>query len=251
MVAASSVTDRSHAADVGLVARRERSFVRFATLVGIVGAVIMAPLFASHPHLPPNDPGGVMQTVLDFTPWLALHFALVVGILFLLAPLLAIGRSIRDEAGPGYVSAGAAMVVALVASVFGILGQGVDGIGFHSMAELWESSPDEAKGAVLLTSAAVGVVGAGIFVLIMLFYFGLTSIVYAGACWGSKIYPRWLAIPQVLGGTLGVSAAIGTYFGSFSDFIYYFWFIPSAALFLIWIFIASIFLRRHIVKENA
>jgi hypothetical protein len=223
----------------------ERRFYRFAAMVGMITTVILAPLFAVHPHLPPEDPEGVLQTVLDFSPWLALHLALVVGILFLLAPLIAIARSIRAERDEGYVLAGAGMTVGLVASVFGILGQGVDGVGFMAMADLWQSLPEQAKGGAVLTSAAVGVVAVGIFVLILFLYFGLTSMIYAGACWHSRIYPGWIVIPQLLGGTLGISAAIGTYFGSFTDFIYYFLFIPGAALLLVWIFLASIVLWRR------
>jgi hypothetical protein len=105
--------------------------------------------------------------------------------------------------------------------------------------------PAEAKGSAVFTSAAVGVVAVGIFVLILFLYFGMTSLIYAGACWRSRIYPSWLVIPQLLGGSLGIAAAIGTYFGSFTDFIYFFLFIPGAALLLVWIFIASIFLWRY------
>lgn len=224
---------------------KEHEFYRFAATVGIVTSIVLAPLFALHPHLPPEDPEGVLQTVLDFPPWLALHLALIVGILFLLAPLFAIGRSIRAEGSEGYVLAGAGMVVALIASVFGMLGQGVDGVGFQAMAELWESSPAEGKGPAVLTSASMGVVAVGIFVLIEFLYFGLTSLLYAAACWRSRIYPKWLAIPQVLGGMLGTAAAVGTYFWSFTDFIYFVLFIPGAMLLLVWILLGSIALRRH------
>ena len=88
-------------------------------------------------------------------------------------------------------------------------------------------------------------VATGIFILVLFFYFGLTSLIYGLAFGLSDEYPNWLAAIAFLGGTLGFSSALFTYFDDFSDPVYYGLFIPSAVVFLIWVFIASIILWRR------
>ena len=96
-------------------------------------------------------------------------------------------------------------------------------------------------------AGGVAGVATGIFILVLFFYFGLTSLMYGLTFAMSKEYPGWLAAFTLLGGTLGMSAALATYYDDFSDPVYYGMFIPSAVIFLLWVLAASIIMyRKHV-----
>jgi hypothetical protein len=221
----------------------DRHLYRMGAVGGAVGAVVAFPFVALHPHLPPGDAVGVLQTVIDFPAWLFLHFGLMMVLVVMLAGLAAFSRSIQNERASAWGAF--AFVVGLIGTVFAILGQGVDGLGLKVAAAVWEGTPDDQKFAAVLTGAGVMGVATGIFILVLFFYFGLTSLIYGLAFGLSDEYPNWLAGIALLGGTLGFSSALFTYFDDFSDPVYYGLFIPSAVVFLIWVFIASIILWQR------
>ncbi len=221
----------------------DRHLYRMGVVAGGAGAIVAFPFVALHPHLPPGDATGVLQTVLDFPAWLFLHFGLMMVLIVLLIALSAFSRSIQDDRATAWATF--AFVVGLVGSVFAILGQGVDGLGLNVAAHVWQATPEDQKFAAVLTGAGVMGVATGIFILVLFFYFGLTSLAYSLAFGLSEEYPNWLAGLAFLGGSLGFSAALFTYFADFSDPVYYGLFIPSAVVFLIWVFIASIMLWRR------
>jgi hypothetical protein len=221
----------------------DRHLYRMGVVGGSVGAVVALPFVALHPHLPPGDASGVLQTVLDFPAWLFLHFGLMMVLVLMLGGMAAFSRSIQDDRASAWATA--AFVVGLIGTVFAILGQGVDGLGLNVAAHVWASTPPDQKFAAVLAGAGVMGVATGVFILVLFFYFGLTSLVYSLAFGLSEEFPNWLAGIAFLGGSLGFSAALFTYFDDFSDPVYYGLFIPSAVVFLIWMFIASIILWRR------
>ncbi len=221
----------------------DRHLYRMGAVAGGVGAIVAFPFVALHPHLPPGDASGVLQTVLDFPAWLFLHFGLMMVLIVLLIGLAAFSRSIQDDRASAWATV--AFVVGLIGTVFAILGQGVDGLGLNVAANVWEATPEDQKFAAVLAGAGVMGVATGIFILVLFFYFGLTSLAYSLAFGLSDEYPNWLAGIAFLGGSLGFSSALFTYFDDFSDPVYYGLFIPSAVVFLIWVFIASIILWRR------
>jgi hypothetical protein len=210
---------------------------------GAVGAVVAFPFVALHPHLPPGDAVGVLRTVRDFPAWLFLHFGLMMVLVLMLAGLAAFSRSIRDDRASAWATA--AFVIGLIGTIFAILGQGVDGLGLKVASSVWQSTPADQQFAAVLTGAGVMGVATGVFILVLFFYFGLTSLAYALAFGLSDEYPNWLSGVALLGGTLGFTSALFTYFKDFSDPVYYGLFIPSAVVFLIWVFLASIVLWRR------
>lgn len=221
----------------------DRHLYRMGAVGGAAGAVVAFPFVALHPHLPPGDATGVLETVLDFPAWLFLHFGLMMVLVVMLAGLAAFSRSIQNERASAWGAF--AFVVGLIGTVFAILGQGVDGLGLNIAAHVWQATPDDQKFAAVLTGAGVMGVATGIFILVLFFYFGLTSLIYGLAFGLSDEYPNWLAGIALLGGSLGFSSALFTYFDDFSDPVYYGLFIPSAVVFLVWVFIASIILWRR------
>lgn len=221
----------------------DRHLYRMGVVGGAVGAVVAFPFVAFHPHLPPGDATGVLETVLDFPLWLFLHFGLMMVLVLMLAALAAFSRSIREERASAWATA--AFVIGLIGTIFAILGQGVDGLGLHVAANVWEITPPEEQFAAVLSGAGVMGVATGIFILVLFFYFGLTSLAYALAFFLSDEYPKWLAGLALLGGCLGFSSAMFTYFDDFSDPVYYGLFIPSAVVFLLWVFAGSVILWRR------
>jgi len=221
----------------------DRHLYRMGVVGGMVGAVVALPFVALHPHLPPGDATGVLKTVLDFGPWLFLHFGLMMVLVLMLGGMAAFSRSIQDDRASAWATA--AFVIGLIGTVFAILGQGVDGLGLNVISHVWLNSPEDQKFAAVTAGAGVMGVATGIFILVLFFYFGLTSLMYSLAFGLSEEYPNWLAGIAFLGGTLGFSAALYTYFSDFSDPVYFGLFIPSAVVFLIWVFIASIILWQR------
>ena len=221
----------------------DRRLFKMGSIAGIWGALVAFPFVVTHPHLPPGSAVGVLETVRDFGPWLFLHMGLMFVLIVILLGLAAISRSITGEKASSW--AVCAFWVGVIGTVFGILGQGVDGLGLNVIAHVWLNSAPDQQLAAVTTAAGVMGVATGVFILVLFFYFGLTSLAYALAFGLSEEYPNWLAGIAFLGGSLGFSSALFTYFSDFSDPVYYGLFIPGAVVFLIWVFIASIILWRR------
>lgn len=223
----------------------DRRLFKMGSIAGIWGAIVAFPFVVTHPHLPPGDAVGVLEVVRDFGPWLFLHMGLMFVLIVILLGLAAISRSIEEEKASSWATC--AFWVGVIGTVFGILGQGVDGLGFEVAKDIWTSAPQADQGTAVLVAGGVAGVATGIFILVLFFYFGLTSLMYGLAFAQSKEYPAWLTAMTLLGGTLGLSAALATYYDDFSDPVYYGMFIPSAVLFLLWVLAASIILyRKHV-----
>ena len=223
----------------------DRRLFKMGSIAGIWGALVAFPFVVTHPHLPPGDAVGVLETVRDFGPWLFLHMGLMFVLIVILLGLAAISRSIDEEKASSWATC--AFWVGVIGTVFGILGQGVDGLGFEVAKDIWTSAPEADQGTAVLVAGGVAGVATGIFILVLFFYFGLTSLMYGLTFAQSKEYPGWLAAMTLLGGALGLSAALATYYDDFSDPVYYGMFIPSAVLFLLWVLAASIMLyRKHV-----
>ena len=223
----------------------DRRLFKMGSMAGIWGAIVAFPFVVTHPHLPPGDAVGVLEVVRDFGPWLFLHMGLMFVLIVILLGLAAISRSIGEEKAASW--AVCAFWVGVIGTVFGILGQGVDGLGFEVAKDIWTSAPEADQGTAVLVAGGVAGVATGIFILVLFFYFGLTSLMYGLTFAQSKEYPGWLAAMTLLGGALGLSAALATYYDDFSDPVYYGMFIPSAVLFLLWVLAASSMLyRKHV-----
>lgn len=228
----------------------DRRLFKMGSMAGIWGALAAFPFVVTHPHLPPGDAVGVLETVRDFGPWLFLHMGLMFVLIVILLGLAAISRSISEEKASSWATC--AFWVGVIGTVFGILGQGVDGLGFEVAKDIWTSAPSADQGTAVLVAGGVAGVATGIFILVLFFYFGLTSIMYGLTFALSKEYPGWLTAMTLLAGALGMSAALATYYDDFSDPVYYGLFIPSAVLFLLWVLAASVILyRKHVWVAKA
>jgi hypothetical protein len=243
---------KSGSPDVALPAASERRpsitdrrLFKMGSIAGIWGALAAFPFVVTHPHLPPGSAVGVLETVRDFGPWLFLHMGLMFVLIVILLGLAAISRSVSEEQASSWATC--SFYVGIVGTVFGILGQGVDGLGFEVAKDIWVSANTADQDTAVLVAGGVAGVATGIFILVLFFYFGLTSIMYGLTFALSKEYPAWLTAMTLLGGALGMSAALATYYDDFSDPVYYGMFIPSAVLFLLWVLAASIILyRKHV-----
>jgi hypothetical protein len=223
----------------------DRRLFKMGSIAGIWGSIVAFPFVVTHPHLPPGSAVGVLETVRDFGPWLFLHMGLMFVLIVILLGLAAIARSITGEKASSW--AVCAFWVGVIGTVFGILGQGVDGLGFEVAKDIWVSANTADQGTAILVAGGVAGVATGIFILVLFFYFGLTSLMFGLTFAQSDEYPGWLAAFTLLGGALGLSAALATYYVDFSDPVYYGMFIPSAVIFLLWVLAASIMLyRKHV-----
>ena len=211
--------------------------------------MIAFPFVAFHPHLPPGDPQGVLETVRDFGPWLVLHLGLIFVLMLMLLAMAAFSRSIRsDERTSGIATI--SLLVGTFGTSFGILGQGVDGVGLKIATDVWQGAANDDKHIAVLMGAGVMGVATGIFLMVLFFYFGATSLAYGTAFLVSREYPNWLAALTLLAGTLGIAGAFLTWFDDFSDPVYYGLFIPSAVLLLVWVCAGSIVLRRNEITHG-
>lgn len=237
-----------HALPVARQGISDRLLYRWGVPAGVVGSLVAFPFVAFHPHLPPGNAQGVLETVRDFGPWLVLHLGLIFVLMLMLLAMAAFSRAIRsDERTSGVATI--ALVVGAFGTFFGILGQGVDGVGLKIATDVWEGAASDDKHVAVLMGAGVMGVATGIFLMVLFFYFGMTSLAYGAAFLLSREFPNWLAGLALLGGVLGMAGAFLTYFDDFSDPVYYGLFIPSAVVLLLWVFAASLVLRSHELRH--
>lgn len=116
-------------------------------LVAMVGNLI-------HPATPTGDPEGVARAISESDIWIAVHLAIVLGLVLILGGLVALVHAIRAEGGRqgSWATLGGAFAVAGV--TIGLILVTLDGLAAKHLADAWaEVQMDERAVALGLVTA--------------------------------------------------------------------------------------------------
>jgi hypothetical protein len=166
-------------------------------LLGMVGNLI-------HPVTPFDDPEGVARVIADSGSWVAIHLAIVLGIVLMLGGLVAIRRSIRDGLAGALSRLG--LVAALAGATIGLVLVILDGVAARQLAQEWAAAPPEERGVALALVHANETINFALASLFNFVFAAVTFVLFGLAVVLSNVYPRWLGWVAVLAGVLSLVA---------------------------------------------
>jgi hypothetical protein len=179
---------------------------RIGSVAGIVGALLAMVGNLVHPATPTDDPRGVAQTIADSRLWVADHLVIVVGLILMLAALVAIADPIR-EGLPGAL-ARLGSVAAVAGITVGLVLVTLDGLAAKQLAEAWATAPPGEQAAALRLVLAEETINFALAALFNILFAGVTFILYGLAVAWSRVYPRWLGWVVVVAGIGSVAAGL-------------------------------------------
>ncbi|HEV3473900.1 MAG TPA: hypothetical protein VG602_00825 [Actinomycetota bacterium] len=215
----------------------ERTILRMGAAAAVLGAIISLVGNLLHPR--PEDSDAPVVAQLDDAAasdaWIAIHVALMLGILLIVFGLFALARSLKGtEAEP---QARVALGGLLISAPIGVLTLGVDGYAMKAVADAIGVGPGGA--AALAAGTAVAEVGWALFMLTAITVLGVAPVLYGLALAASKEWPAAYGWPVVVIG-LGsiVAGLIGTFGGPSPAF--FITFTVTSLLLTLWVLAGGI-----------
>jgi hypothetical protein len=181
--------------------------VRLGGLAASVGSLVAGIGNLLHPETPLGDPQGVARAIAESPTWVAVHLAIVLGIVLMLGGLVALARSVASGLAGALAHFG--LFAALVGGAVGLVLLILDGVAARQLAEEWlaTTSPNEAAIALGLVHANE-TLNFALASLFNLLFAGVTFILFGLAVALSGIYPRWLGVVVVVGGVESMVAGV-------------------------------------------
>lgn len=184
-----------------------RPLLRIGSLSLMAGAILALGFNLLHPRTAGvADVEAVLPMIADSAAWDLIHAALLLGVLLIVAGLVAVERSIREGAAAAWARLGTT-AAALSGAVYLVL-SAVDGRARKVMAEAWLRAPPPERMAALRVSEALEMVNFGLFSVFGVVFFGLTFMLFGLAIVKSDVYPRVLGWVALIGGI--VSFLVGS-----------------------------------------
>jgi hypothetical protein len=179
---------------------------RIGSVAGIVGALLAMVGNLVHPATPTDDPQGVARTIAGSQLWVVDHLAIVVGLILMLAALVAIADPIRDGLPGALARLGS--VAAVAGITVGLILVTLDGLAAKQIAEAWATAPPDEQAAALRLVLAEETINFALAALFNILFAGVTFILYGLAVAWSRVYPRWLGWVVVVAGIGSVVAGL-------------------------------------------
>lgn len=206
MTAATPAWTSERAATHEDVDRIEATWLMRIGAVGAVAGGLLAGIGnAIHPITPRGDAGGVAHVIAHSDAWTAIHLAIVVGLLGMLAGLIGLRQALPTSGFAGAMTR-YGLTAGVIGTVLGIVTVILDGVGAKQLANAWAAAPADAQPMALQIVTANETVNFALAGAFNATYAGLTFIAYGLAVARSDAFPRWLGWIAVVAGTFSVLA---------------------------------------------
>lgn len=184
----------------------DRRVLRLGGVAAIVGSLLAMVGNLVHPVTPIDDPEGVARVIADSDIWVPIHLAIVIGIVLMLAGLVALRHSIRS--GLAGVFARYGLVAAIAGVTIGLILVILDGVAARQLAEEWASAPPGERQVALELVHANETLNFALASLFNLVFAAVTFILFGLAVLLSRQYADWLAWPPLIAGVLSIAAGV-------------------------------------------
>lgn len=176
-----------------------RPLLRIGSLSLMAGALLAVTFNLLHPRTAGvADVETVLRMIADSAAWDLIHAALLLGVLLIVAGLVAVEQSIEGEPGAAWARLG--RTGALLSGAVYLVLSAVDGRARKVMAESWLHAPPPERPAAFRASEGLEMVNFGLFSVFGVVFFGLTFILFGLAIAKSDVYPRFLGWVGLIGG---------------------------------------------------
>ena len=203
-----TATDRTFpaATPISDPASATRWVFRLGGGAAIVGAILAGVGNLVHPVTPMHDQVGVARVMADSDIWVAVHLAIVVGILLMLGGLVAVYDSIRGGLAGALARFGLFAGVAGV--TIGLVLVILDGVAAPQLAQEWAAAPPGDQAVALGLVHANETINFALASLFNLVFAGATFILFGLAVALSNVYPRWLGWVVLIAGGGSIAAGL-------------------------------------------
>ncbi len=194
------------ATDGRMTAATERRISRGGAIAAMLGLAVYATSAALHPGTAPHHTEAAFAHYASEPNWALIHLGELLGILLMVAALLALAwRLRRGVAGAWAALAGAAMV--MFASVYAMF-IAVDGVALGILVRRWADATPERQELLFEAAFAVRQIEAGLFGMQWVL-FGIGAGLFALAFFASEVGRAGKRRRLAMSG-LSVAASIGT-----------------------------------------
>jgi hypothetical protein len=218
--------------------------LRAAAACGVVGSVLLLVANAAHPRPSTADVGehqAFLRLAADSNAWLVIHVGIMLGALLMLAALVGLFFSLRDD--PRAWLARPALAAALVGGAVGLVQHSIDA-AYGKVADDWAAAAAADKASLARIAAALEDVDFTMLSVNIVVFFGLSFVLFGLAVLPGTRYPRALGWVAVAGGIgAAVAGAIQLFTGP--SVVTLFVFPVFAALLSLWTLVMSVLLWRR------
>lgn len=175
------------------------------------GAAILGSLFAGvgnllHPVTPRDDPEGVAQVIAQSELWTLIHLIIVLGIILMLAGLVALRHSIEGGLPEALARLGA--YAATIGVTVGLVTVILDGVAAKQLADQWAVAGETEKKIALAMVSANETINFALASLFNMSFAGGPFMLFGLAVAFSHAYPRWLGWTAAFAGIGSIGAGL-------------------------------------------
>lgn len=172
----------------------------------ILGSLLAGVGNLLHPVTPRADPEGVAQVIAQSEQWTLIHMLIILGIILMLAGLVAIRHTIEGGLPEALPVLG--VYAGITGVTTGIITVILDGVAAKTLADQWAAAPESGKTVALhlvSTNETINFALAGLF---NMSFAGLPFILLGLAIALSGTFPRWLGWIAVAAGSGSIGAGL-------------------------------------------
>jgi len=185
---------------------RDQWMLRIGGAAAILGSLLAAVGNLLHPVTPRADPVGVAQVIAQSESWTLIHLVIVLGILLMLAGLIALRHSIQGGLPEALARLGVA--AATVGVTIGLVTVILDGVAAKQLADQWAAAPDHEKAVALGLVSANETINFALAGLFNMSFAGVPFILFGLAVALGDAHPRWLGWTAVAAGSGSIGAGL-------------------------------------------
>jgi Domain of unknown function (DUF4386) len=180
--------------------------LKIGSVAAVLGSLCAAVGNVVHPVTPRDDPQGVAQVIADSAAWTLIHIVIVVGIILMLAGMVAIRYSI--DGGVAEALARLGVYAAIIGVTIGLVTVVLDGVAAKQLADQWAAAPEAEKVVALTAVSTNETLNFALAGLFNLAFAGVPFLLFGLAVAISGAYPRWLGWIAAFAGVGSIAAGL-------------------------------------------
>lgn len=174
-------------------------------------AAILGSLFAGtgnllHPVTPRDDPEGVAQVIAQSENWIFVHLIIILGILLMLAGLVAIRLMIVGGLAEALARLG--IYAATIGVTVGLITVILDGVAAKQLADKWAEANEAEKMIALYLVSSNETINFALAGLFNITFAGVPSILIGLSVASGNSFPKWLGWIAVAAGCGSIGAGL-------------------------------------------
>jgi hypothetical protein len=179
---------------------------KFASALFLAGALLLLVGNGLHPVDADPSVTSRLEIAGDMT-WIAIHLAIVIGVILVVAGFAVLQRVIVHPTGSAYARVGSVAAViggTLLAIVMGAL----DGYGWHTLASEWAGASGAGRATVEAAALTLDTIDSGMAAIGTTAFFGIAMLAFGIAMVASRVTWSWLGWSGIVIGITGTATGL-------------------------------------------